>query len=117
MKRRGFSFLEVLIALAILAVLSASLMPLMTRLAAADRRVRLRDEAWRTAQAGLTARYLGDRSGWKALENGPLRIALESTSTAGGVGWNKLTVTPPETGQPLVMLYLESEIFRPAGRP
>ncbi len=58
MRKRGFSFLEVLAALAILAVISAALMPLFTGLAASDHTLRLRARAWAAARSRLTALYL-----------------------------------------------------------
>ncbi len=109
MKRRGFSFLEVLIALAILAVISASLMPLMSGLTLADHRVRLRSQAWRSAQSGLTALYLGDPAAWKDIESrSRLRLHIDPQTAARDVRWNKLSVTEPESTQAILGLYLES---------
>jgi prepilin-type N-terminal cleavage/methylation domain-containing protein len=58
MRKHGFSFLEVLAALAILAVISAALMPLFTGLASTDHTLRLRARAWAAARSRLTAHYL-----------------------------------------------------------
>lgn len=110
MKRGGFSFLEVLLALAILAALSATLMPLMTGLMVTDRRTRLHADAWRAAQAGLTALYLDDPAGWKEIEkNTPFRLGLEPNRAAGEAGWNKMTVMPSDSTQAVLVLYLESD--------
>jgi type II secretory pathway pseudopilin PulG len=110
MKRGGFSFLEALLALAVLATLSATLLPLMTGLLVTDRRARLHAEAWRAAQAGLTALYLDDPAGWKEIEkNAPFRLGLEPNPAAGGAGWNKMTVMPSDSTQAVLILYLESD--------
>ena len=108
-ERRGFTFLEILIAMAILAAISFGLMPLMTRLAASDRQIRLRAESWRAVQNSLTALYLDDPRLWKESESrSRCRIDMQTEAARGGVSWNKLTLTPEGTERPLVALYLES---------
>lgn len=106
--RRGFSFLEVLVALAILTLLSVSLMPLLIRLAASDRQTRSRAESWRAAQSALVALYLDDQASWKNIESRTGRqVKLETEIATGGTAWNKLTVLPPDGALPELRLYLE----------
>jgi len=108
MRRSGFSFAEVLAALAVLALLSVSLVPLLAGLANADRRLRDQAEAWRAAQNGLTAFYLNDTRLWEELA-GRTRFRLETDTerTPAGTVWKTLTVFPAEPeARPALRLYL-----------
>ncbi len=112
MNRRGFSLLEVLVALAILVLLSVSLAPLMIRLTEADHRARTQDAAWRKIQSDLTAFYLDDvRFGREP--DPEFEINWELASTTGSVSWSRLTVTPKQGEKPAATVFVE----RHAGAP
>lgn len=110
MRKRGFSLVEALAALAILALLSVGLLPLMTGLVTADHRNRVQAEAWRTAQNGLTALYLDNP---KLLpEPGPetpFTVAVERETDPAGKTFRRLTVSRPDADKPDAAVYLESK--------
>jgi prepilin-type N-terminal cleavage/methylation domain-containing protein len=96
MRKRGFSFLEVLVALAILTVLSVSLAPLVTGLAATDRTLRVRLRAWDAARSHLTALYLADPRAEAG--GGAFDVRWETVpapaAKGGGGAWSRLSVVP-----------------------
>ena len=107
MGKRGFSFLEILAALAILTVLSVSLLPLITSLAVTDQAVRRRARAWEIARSHLTAGYLHDLK--TAADPAPFTIEWDRdapTPTAGSAKWNRLTLTAKTQATPVIRLYL-----------
>ena len=108
MKRSGFSFAEVLAALAILMLLSVTLMPLLAGLARADRNLRDQDAAWRAAQTGLTALYLNDTRLWDEIAvRTEFRLETDTERAPGGTAWNTLTVfSAKPDSRPALKLYL-----------
>ncbi len=115
MKRAGFSFAEALAALAVLTLVSVSLMPLLAKLAQADRGLRDQAEAWRAAQTGLTALYLNDARLWEeAGERTGFRLVSDTEITPAGTAWKTVTVfaSGAET-RPALRLFLS--VPKPAG--
>jgi prepilin-type N-terminal cleavage/methylation domain-containing protein len=114
MGKRGFSFLEILAALAILTVVSVSLLPLITNLAVTDQSLRLHARAWETAQSHLTAGYLNDLKA--AADPAPFAIQWDRdvpTPNAGTARWNRLALTANPQATPVITLYLRGTV--PAG--
>ncbi len=109
MRKRGFSFLEVLVALAILTVLSVSLLPLMTGLAASDQRLRTRARAWEAARSHLTALTLGDPKAEAESDAFAFRWNREAPPGTGAAGaWNSLAIVPKEGTNSALTLYLRT---------
>jgi len=105
MPRRGFTLLEILAGLAVLALLSAGLTPLLTGVAVSDRRLRDQARAWEYLRAGLTGRYLEPYDAAPA--EAPTGLRLE-TDTGAAAAWAVYTVSPDSAGTtpPLLQVWL-----------
>jgi prepilin-type N-terminal cleavage/methylation domain-containing protein len=93
---RGFTFLEVLIALAILTILAAQLLSAEMTILRADQLTRaLETQAFQT-QTAITSYYLGQPATTTPGVNG-WDVRMESVSPTTGTsdaGWLKLTIAP-----------------------
>ncbi|MFO7534520.1 MAG: prepilin-type N-terminal cleavage/methylation domain-containing protein [Kiritimatiellia bacterium] len=109
MRKRGFSLVEALAALAILALISIGLLPLMIGLVSADQRNRVQAEAWRSAQNELTALYVNDpKLSPEVGAKSPFIAALDFTTAPAGKTFRRLSVTRHNETKPDAVVYLES---------
>ncbi len=96
-------------ALAILAMISVGLMPLMTGLVSADQRNRVQAEAWRTAQSELTALYVNDpKLSAEVGAKSPFIATLDFKTDPAGKTFRRLSVSRQNETRPDAVVYLES---------